>query len=529
MELFNIDGTTNTSFSIGTGTEQIEFRSFDGKFYYRNYGETWKEVASAGGKVRPWESNALFEQGEIVSYNGILWVVIQTHTSGLLFESESGKMGKIGVFDEITIFNVSTTQTFLINTGCANKIFVQGSSATQKTILLPDATKFQNGTSFEIQNDSNVAVYLQYNNGDSFKEIKSGSLMFVTLLSNATLNGTWSVYDFTVETGLRVISTKSGNYTANSNEVVPCNTTIVPITISLPPTPTNGDVVGVMDVRGSFGQNPVTISRNGKKIQDLAEDWVIDISNSYIEVFYIAARSSWFFKKVPNGSAGITPYDIYNNIAPKDPPIIDTFSISQNIFELGQTISSANPVIFTVIADAGTDPITTAIITDLSVPAPVANLTITDPIAFNTTYSFGPTPAISSSRDFRLSVTDGNLADEKTLSVKFLPKHYWGFFDATSITSANLSGFSSELRETLESYSFGTNSLPTGGYIYLVIPESFSTPSVIRDITNGVNYQISSFVVATISVTNSFGNTLNYKTIRSSNKTYGGNFIWQTL
>lgn len=527
MELFNIDGTTKSSFTIGTGTEQIEFRSFDGKFYYRNYGETWKEVAGAGGKIRPWQTNSAFEAGEFVSYNGILWVVISNHNSGLLFDSESGKMGRLGVYDEVTIFNLATSLTHQISTSSSNKIFIQGSVVTPGNILLPDATKFQSGISFEIQNDSTISVLLKYNDGSIFKEIKSGSLMFVTLLSNTTTKGTWTTYDFTVESGLSVVSTKSVNYVAGSNEIIPCNTSVVPISITLPVAPSNGDSVAIMDVRGSFGQNPVTILRNDKKIQDISEDWKIDIANTYIELFYISSRNSWFFKEVPNGSAGITPYDIYNNIAPQQAPVLNNYSVVPNVFEIGQTISTTNSVVFSLNTSSGTDPITAITITKTDSAEVIGNLTVTNPLGGDETFTYAPINSIGASANYKAIITDNNLTDEATISIKFLPKHYWGFSTATSLTSATVATLPSALRETLEPFVFGTNIL-NDAYVYLVVPATFSF-TAIEDVSNSSIYPATGFTVSTLNITNGFGITIPYRVIRSNNKTYAGGFTWKIL
>lgn len=531
MELFNIDGTIKSSFAIGTGKNQIEFRSFDGKFFYRNYGEPWKEVAGAGGKVRPWQSGSRFEQGELVSYNGILYVVLEDHNSSLLFDSDGNKMGRVAVFDELAIFDVSTDSELRITSSTANKIFARNTTATVKNIYLPDAQKIQVGTQFEIQNDSNITIPILYDDNATFREVKSGGIVFVTCISNATSNGTWAFYDFSVETGLKVTNIKFTNYTANSNELVLCNTTTAGFTITLPISPANGDMVGILDVNGTFKEKPVTVARNGKKIQDVTENWFIDIAGTYIELVYIQTKNSWYFKEVPAGSGGSTPYDIYNNIAPVEAPTISSFTITDGpLRELGNAISTSSPVDFTVICSPGTNPITTISFTDVDDETVIGQ--INDGVAaggeFSITYE--PGSPVATNNIYRVSVTDGNLAATANISVQFIPRVFWGFSDLATLTNAQILGLdNSTLTTTIDSqtFAYGTNSTLVGAYIYFIYPESFSALIEVEDLSNGFVYNSGAFNISSAIVTNSFGNVTNYRVYRTTVKTFGGNFVWK--
>jgi hypothetical protein len=39
-------GTNSESFSIGLGEKKIDFRTFDGVFYFRNFGGGWQKASS---------------------------------------------------------------------------------------------------------------------------------------------------------------------------------------------------------------------------------------------------------------------------------------------------------------------------------------------------------------------------------------------------------------------------------------------------------------------------------------------------
>jgi len=87
------------------------------------------------------------------------------------------------------------------------------------------------------------------------------------------------------------------SYAANVNDRVLC--TAGGITITLPSTTidgtalTEGDTVQVVDVSGTAGSSNITIGRNGAKIQGLAEDMLIDISNASPTYVYTGATYGW--------------------------------------------------------------------------------------------------------------------------------------------------------------------------------------------------------------------------------------------
>jgi hypothetical protein len=82
-------------------------------------------------------------------------------------------------------------------------------------------------------------------------------------------------------------TTKSNNYTATSYDLVLCDTSSSAFTLTLPANPSNFDIIGLLDYKGSFESNNLTLGRNGKKIMNLEEDMTIDVNNSSLELIYI--------------------------------------------------------------------------------------------------------------------------------------------------------------------------------------------------------------------------------------------------
>jgi hypothetical protein len=59
------------------------------------------------------------------------------------------------------------------------------------------------------------------------------------------------------------------------------------VTITLPSSPLNGDIVAIADAGGNFSTNLCTVGRNGQNIMGLAEDMTISRDNISIELMFI--------------------------------------------------------------------------------------------------------------------------------------------------------------------------------------------------------------------------------------------------
>jgi hypothetical protein len=71
------------------------------------------------------------------------------------------------------------------------------------------------------------------------------------------------------------------------------DTTSGALTLTLPSSPSDGDSVGVVDVKSTFDTNPVTIARAGNNIMGLAEDMVVSTRNASFVLTFIASLSDW--------------------------------------------------------------------------------------------------------------------------------------------------------------------------------------------------------------------------------------------
>src|SRR5210317_1852928 len=80
---------------------------------------------------------------------------------------------------------------------------------------------------------------------------------------------------------------KTASFTAVSGNGYFVNTTSGAVTMTLPASPSAGDIVAVVDYAGTTGTNNITIARNGSNINGAASDLTIAQNNSAVTLVYI--------------------------------------------------------------------------------------------------------------------------------------------------------------------------------------------------------------------------------------------------
>ena len=120
--------------------------------------------------------------------------------------------------------------------------------------------------------------------------------------------GTSGIYfgDGTYQTtagGAPIYSTKTSNYTAVANDKLLCDTTAGTFTVTLPATPAFGATIIIYD-KSNFSINPLTIGRNGSTIENLADDFSIDVGQTRTEFVYDGATWHLYVSIGPRGFQG---------------------------------------------------------------------------------------------------------------------------------------------------------------------------------------------------------------------------------
>ena len=97
----------------------------------------------------------------------------------------------------------------------------------------------------------------------------------VTLACGATAAGFGSTGEVSWDT-----TKKTSGFTAVSGVGYFCDTTSAAFTVTLPASPSAGNVVAVSDYNGTAATNNITIGRNSSNINGSAEDFTISKANS---------------------------------------------------------------------------------------------------------------------------------------------------------------------------------------------------------------------------------------------------------
>lgn len=88
-------------------------------------------------------------------------------------------------------------------------------------------------------------------------------------------------------------SVQTGNFTAVSGNAYPVNTTSAAITVTLPASPTAGQIVQFSDYAGTWATNNVTFNFNGLKFNGSATNGVVATKRETIAFVYIDSTQGW--------------------------------------------------------------------------------------------------------------------------------------------------------------------------------------------------------------------------------------------
>lgn len=101
---------------------------------------------------------------------------------------------------------------------------------------------------------------------------------------------------------LRNTPIKEDSYVAKSWERVIADTSNGSLIVSLPSVPTDSDRIAIVDISGTFDRFPIVIRPGADtKINGSVDDWIVNIRDAHLELFYHEATSEWKFEETPGG------------------------------------------------------------------------------------------------------------------------------------------------------------------------------------------------------------------------------------
>ena len=99
-----------------------------------------------------------------------------------------------------------------------------------------------------------------------------------------------------IEKGYATITDSNTPYTTVAGAQILANTTSAVITVTLPAAASTGDEVTIIDARGTWGSNNLTVGRNGLPINTGTSDLTLSNAGQSITLVYIDATRGWAYK-----------------------------------------------------------------------------------------------------------------------------------------------------------------------------------------------------------------------------------------
>jgi hypothetical protein len=120
----------------------------------------------------------------------------------------------------------------------------------------------------------------------------SGDTIIIPAGATITNNGTATGFGRTGTVNWDTTAKTTG-FTAVSGNGYFCNTTSSAFTVTLPATPSAGDIISIADYNGTATTNNITIGRNGSNINSLASNFTISSNYAAISFVYVDATAGW--------------------------------------------------------------------------------------------------------------------------------------------------------------------------------------------------------------------------------------------
>ena len=109
-------------------------------------------------------------------------------------------------------------------------------------------------------------------------------------------DGTDTSKAITEQSYFTITSSSITAYTAVAGDQLLINTTQTGVTITLPASPAVGNEIVIIDARGTFGSNAVTVERNGQPINSGTNNLSLSTNGQAVTLVYIDSTRGWAYK-----------------------------------------------------------------------------------------------------------------------------------------------------------------------------------------------------------------------------------------
>ena len=215
-----------------------------------------------------------------------LWGAITNTNLQILEQAATGYLG-------IDMAGASVTLTLTDGATSNGKniyLALTGTLAANRTLTMPaTANRVWIVKDETVRGASNRTLGVLTASGSTTTQIPPGA----TVLCRS--NG--SETDITIiQKGYETITDSNSPYTTVAGAQILANTTSTVITVTLPAAASTGDEVTIIDARGTWGSNNLTVDRNGLKINSGTSDLTLNNNGQSITLVYVDATRGWAYK-----------------------------------------------------------------------------------------------------------------------------------------------------------------------------------------------------------------------------------------
>ena len=203
--------------------------------------------------------------------------ILQQAASGYLVVDMAGADVTLALTDG-AVSNGKNLYFKLTGTLAANRTLTMP-AGSERIFIIEDATNRNTTKTLSVKTASGTAI-----------PVPIGAVMLVKS------DGTNTTKAITEKGYFTITSSAITAYTAVAGDQLLIDTTQTTVTVTLPAAPVVGDEIVIIDARGTFGSNNLTINRNGKPINTGTNNLVLSTNGQAITLVFVDSTRGWAYK-----------------------------------------------------------------------------------------------------------------------------------------------------------------------------------------------------------------------------------------